>query len=107
MKTEKATAAATTPPPADPVRKAPSVPTSGRAGRWVVQVITLSNQAGAAEITQRLIAKGYPAFLNMPPRGTPALYRVQIGRFNDRAEADKVVRRLAQEKPAYTAEVKR
>ncbi len=105
--------AATTPPPPAAVpqppaatRAAATVPTSGRPGRWVVQVITLSNRAGASEITQRLIGKGYPAFLLMPPAGTPSLYRVQIGRYSDRAEADRVARRLASEEK-YKPEVKR
>ena len=107
-----ASPAASTPAPAPAAmppaatRAAAQVPTSGRAGRWVVQVITLSNRAGAAEITQRLIGEGYPAFLLMPPAGSPALYRVQIGRYNDRAEADRVARRLSREKD-YKPEVKR
>jgi DedD protein len=115
---EPAPAAATstaTPPPAAPataVRKpepaatsVPKVPTSGKAGRWVVQVISLKNGAGAADITQRLIAKGYPAFM-VPPGGTTPLYRVQIGRYNDRNEADRVARRLSREED-FRPEVKR
>jgi DedD protein len=97
---------ATKPDPPAATRAAATVPTSGRAGRWVVQVITLSNRAGAAEITQGLIGKGYPAFLLMPPAGTPSLYRVQIGRYNDRAEADRVARRLSREEN-FKPEVKR
>lgn len=97
--------AAATPPPAA-TRAAASVPTSGRPGRWVVQVISLKNRAGAAEITQQLIAKGYPAFMLPPPSGTPTLYRVQIGRYNDRSEADRIARRLTRE-DGYKPEVKR
>ena len=93
-------------PPAAATRTAANVPTSGRPGRWVVQVISLKNRAGAAEITQELIAKGYPAFMLPPPSGTPTLYRVQIGRYNDRNEADRIARRLTREN-GYKPEVKR
>ncbi len=97
--------AASTPPPAAAARAAATVPTSGRPGRWVVQVISLKNRAGAAEITQKLIAKGYPAFM-LPPSGAPTLYRVQIGKYGDRNEADRVARRLTREE-GYKPEVKR
>lgn len=101
---------ATTPPvktekPAPATRSVPKVPTSGQPGRWVVQVISLKNGAGAAEITQRLRDKGYPAFM-LQPSGTPMLYRVQVGKYNDRTEADRVARRLAREED-FKPEVKR
>ena len=101
----RATAPASPTPPSAASRAAANVPTSGRAGRWVVQVISLKNRAGAAEITQQLIAKGYPAFM-LPPSGPPTLYRVQIGKYNDRNEADRVARRLIREE-GYKPEVKR
>lgn len=104
--TPPSTPPATTSTPPAASRAAVNVPTAGRSGRWVVQVITLSNRAGAAEITQRLISKGYPAFLLMPSGGAPTLYRVQIGRYADRGEADRVARRLAREED-FKPEVKR
>lgn len=85
------------PPAAAPADAAPDVPTSGRAGTWVVQITALQNRASAASMVQRLIGKGYPAFLEMPAAGAPAIYRVRVGRFADRAEADQVVRRLQKE----------
>jgi cell division septation protein DedD len=103
---ETTPAPAAAPPAAAATRASANVPTSGRPGRWVVQVISLKNRAGAAEITQQLIGKGYPAFMLPPPSGTPTLYRVQIGRYNDRGEADRVARRLTRE-DGYKPEVKR
>ena len=84
--------AAQTPPPAGP-----DVPTAGRPGTWVLQVIALKNRAAAAELVQRLAGKGYPAFLESPAPGTPVIYRVRIGRYNDRREAEQVGRRLEKE----------
>ena len=88
------------PPPAatkPSARSESDVPTSGRAGVWLIQVHALRNRDAASAIVRNLIAKGYPAFLPNPPRGEPAIYRVQIGRYKDRAEADQVARRLAKE----------
>ena len=91
------------PVPADvPAIKPPAhaesdAPTAGRPGVWVIQVHALRNRDAASSIVKRLIAKGYPAFLPNPPKGEPSIYRVQIGRYKDRAEADLVARRLAKE----------
>ena len=89
-----------------PARSEADVPTSGRAGVWLIQVHALRDREAASTIVRNLIAKGYPAFLANPPRGTPAFYRVQIGRYKDRAEADQVARRLAREEQ-LRPEVKR
>jgi len=82
------------------------VPTAGRAGTWVVQVQALQNRAAASSIVQRLISKGYPAFLLIPPSGSPQIFRVQIGRYNDRREADQVARRLEKEEQ-FKPDIKR
>ena len=89
-----------------PARSEADVPTSARAGVWLIQVHALRDREAASKIVRNLIAKGYPAFLANPPRGTPAFYRVQIGRYKDRAEADQVARRLASEEQ-LRPEVKR
>lgn len=95
--------AASTPaatPPAAPPATAPAsgtVPTQGRAGAWVVQVTALSNPAAARDVVQQLAGKGYPAFLVNPAPGMPAIYRVQVGGYGNRSEADAVARRLEKE----------
>jgi hypothetical protein len=65
-------------------------------GTWVVQVHVLRDRTVAARIVQRLISKGYPAFLVAagPPTST---YKVQVGRFRDRPDAQKAVERLKKE----------
>ena len=102
------------PPPATPApaaasppeEAAPDVPTSGKPGVWVIQVQALSSRAAASAAVKRLIAKGYPAFLQMPAKGTAAIYRVQIGRFKERREAEQVSRRLEKEEQ-FEPDIKR
>jgi len=91
--------------PATPAASAVDVPTSGKPGTWFVQVIALQNRAEAANVVKRLIAKGYPAYIEMPAAGTPSIYRVRVGRYKDRRDADQAARRLKEEK--LTAEVRR
>lgn len=95
---------AAAPPPApaaaprtERAAEGPDVPTSGQKGTWVVQVTALQNRGAAAGIVQRLIGKGYPAYLEMPASGAPAIYRVRIGRYPDRREAEQISRRLEKE----------
>ena len=89
------------PPPSTPGRS--DVPTSGRAGSWVIQVHALQNRDAASTFVRRLTSKGYPAFLLNPAPGSTQIYRVQIGGYRDRGEAEQVARRLEKEeqfKPA-------
>jgi len=75
-------------------------PTTGgaRPGTWVVQLAALRDRAAAASIVQRLSGRGYPAYIVNPSSGAPnAVYRVQIGRYDDRREAEQVARRLEKE----------
>ena len=48
-------------------------------------------------MAQRLGGKGYPAFVLEPKAGAPVIYRVQVGRYNDRREAEQIARRLEKE----------
>lgn len=83
-----------------PQRTGPAidVPTSGRPGALVVQVFASQDAAAASALVKRLGAKGYPAFLSVPSSASaPRTYRVQVGRFNDRREAEDVKRRLEKE----------
>ncbi|HVL65937.1 MAG TPA: SPOR domain-containing protein [Vicinamibacterales bacterium] len=90
-------APAAAPPPQETGAADARVPTAGRPGTWVVQVTALQNRATAAGIVQRLIAKGYPAFLENPAPGAPAIYRVRIGRYGDRKDAEQIARRIEKE----------
>ena len=55
-------------------------------------------RAIAGSILKKLAAKGYPAFLvNPSANATPSWYKVQVGRYKDRGEAEKVSLRIKKE----------
>ncbi len=72
---------------------APSRPGS----EWTVQVAAVREASEAERMAQRLTAKGYAAYVNAPAIGTPRVYRVRIGHFADRREAETVASRLEKE----------
>jgi cell division septation protein DedD len=79
-----------------------SIPDTGSAspapGVWAVQVVALTDHAAASAVAERLKSKGYTAFLVAPKAGAPVKnYKVQIGRFGDRAEAQQIADRLKRE----------
>jgi DedD protein len=87
---------AVTPPPA--ARQTGTAGQGARPGTWAVQVVSLSDRSAANQIVQRLTNKGYPAFLVPPSAGAPSqLYKVQVGRYDDRREAQRISTRLKQE----------
>ncbi len=89
-------APAAAPPPA-PARTARGQQGSSR-DQWVVQIVALRDRSMASSIVQRLSGKGYPAFVVNPTAGTPApVFKVQVGRYADRGEAEQVARRLEKE----------
>jgi cell division septation protein DedD len=88
-------AAAAPPPATAPAPKPDAAPASSvQPGAWVVQLQALKNRGEAAGIAGRLAAKGYPAFVQDPVPGEPVYYRVQVGGYADRPQADQVARRL-------------
>lgn len=87
--------AAQTPPPAPEPEV--SVPTSGRAGQWVLQITAVQNRASATQIVKRLLDKGHPAYLQNPAPRSPVIYRVRVGGFKDRREAERLAQRLQKE----------
>jgi DedD protein len=89
------------PPAAAPPAGATAPPAAARpttAGTWAVQVVALSDRSAANAVVQRLTGKGYPAFLVAPAAGAPVQsYKVQVGRYNDRSEAEQMKIRLKKE----------
>ena len=90
-------------PPAAPSSAPPSsapddVPVAGRPGTWVVQVIATRDRSVAASVVKRLGGKGYPAFLVNPAAGAAQpFYKVHVGRYNDRREAEQASLRIKKE----------
>ena len=96
-KQEKPAAPASAPQPAAAAPTA-GIPVTGRPGTWAVQVIATRDRDMATSIVKRLVGKGYPAFLVAPPGGAgPAYYKVHVGRYSDRGEAEQVSSRIKKE----------
>ncbi|MCY3847074.1 MAG: SPOR domain-containing protein [Acidobacteria bacterium] len=90
--------------PAAP-RAEPSAPAPRPAGRtaptqagFTVQVGALRDRAMAQQIADRLVARGYPAFVDEPERdASVAMYRVRVGRYAEHRVAERMRRRLETE----------
>ena len=82
--------------PETPAAEPAAASAGAQPGTWVVQVHALRDRGVANGIVQRLARKGYPAFLvaSGPPAG---IYRVHVGRYRERAEAERIVERLKKE----------
>ena len=83
------------PPPAVAPASLPSEPAGSG---FAVQVAAFRERQEADSILQRLIGKGYPAYVLAPVKGAPvAVYRVRVGKFKTRREAEDVAGRLEKE----------
>jgi|SRR5579872_6444351 len=91
----KVAAPAQAAPSASPATAAPA--STGQAGAWVVQLVALKDRSDAAAMATRLSSKGYPAFVLDPAAGAPVIYRVQVGGYPDRDQADQAARRIERE----------
>lgn len=69
-------------------------PSGAQSGAWIVQVVSLQDRGAAATIAKRLSAKGYPAFVVDPAASGPRIYRVQVGGYADKNDAEQAARRL-------------
>jgi cell division septation protein DedD len=87
-----------TPQPAKPAGTTAGAGPGARSGVWAVQVVALSDKGAAAAVVQRLAGKGYPAFVLSPQAGAAVQhYKVQVGRYPDRSEAEQIKTRLKKE----------
>lgn len=96
------TAASAPPPPAAkptpaPARAATSASTEPAGPGFAIQVAALREREEADAIVKRLIGKGYSAYVVTPAKGAPSVFRVRVGKFKDRSEADTVAARLQKE----------
>jgi cell division septation protein DedD len=74
----------------------PTVGSEPAGSGFVVQVAAVRQRGEADTIARRLATKGYPAFVTSPP-GAPHLFRVRIGKYQDRREAESIAGRLETE----------
>jgi cell division septation protein DedD len=83
----------TTTPPARP---ASTSAVGGKPG-YVVQLAALNSRSEADAMVKRLSAKGYEAYVQAPANGAPSIFRVRVGSYSTRGEAETVAARLEKE----------
>jgi cell division septation protein DedD len=86
--------------PAPPSAATPSAtPATGepQGSGYAVQIAALNVRSEADAIARRLASKGYAAYVMTPPSGTPQVYRVRIGKFGSRREAETIATKLEKE----------
>ena len=94
------------PPPERPA-PAPAAPAAARTATngpaasdpsgpgFAVQVSISETRREADQLANQLIAKGYPAFVVDPVKGTPKqIYRIRVGKYKTRKDAEEVLARL-------------
>ncbi|HET6318345.1 MAG TPA: SPOR domain-containing protein [Chloroflexota bacterium] len=86
-----------TPKPTPPAPAEAGPPAAVTSGGYAVQLTALRDRSEADAVVKRLAAKGYPAFIVNPLPGKPPVYRVQVGRYQNRAEADRIASKLQKE----------
>ncbi len=82
------------PPPSEPATR-----TAARKGRFSVQVAAVQNVRSAELLAAKLRKQGYRAYqIRSEVAGKGVWYRVRVGAFEDRAEADRVLAKLKADK---------
>lgn len=79
-----------------PASRAPAVTEPAGPG-FAIQVAALREADEANAIVKRLAGKGYPAYVVTPAKGAPSVYRVRVGKYKERHEADTVAAKLQKE----------
>ena len=74
-----------------------NAPAEPAGGGFVVQVAAVNNRGEADAIARRLTGKGYPTFVTTPRGGVPRMFRVRIGKYQTRREAETIAARLQKE----------
>jgi septal ring-binding cell division protein DamX len=64
---------------------------------FAVQIAALNVRSEADAIAKRLSSKGYAAYVLSPASGTPTVFRVRVGKFPTRREAETVASKLQKE----------
>jgi cell division septation protein DedD len=99
VQTPKPVATAKSKEPEVPALPAPasSSPAPSRGDGYAIQVAALRESGEADTIAKRLVNKGYDAYVLTPPGGTPNVFRVRVGSFKTRRDAEVVASKLQQE----------
>jgi len=89
-------AATPTPASTEPPAASSAAPEPAGSG-FAVQIAALNVRSEADAIAKRLSSKGYAAYVLSPPSGTPTVFRVRVGKFPTRREAETVASKLQKE----------
>jgi len=89
-----APAAANAKPAPAPVAAAPGEPAGSG---FAIQLAALRQREEADIIARRLLGKGFPAYVLSPESGAPPVFRVRVGKFKERGEAESMAARLQKE----------
>jgi cell division septation protein DedD len=92
-----APAPASTPAPPASSAVSPPLPSEPAGPGFAIQVTALRERTEAENLVRRLSGKGYSAYVVPPAAGTPAVYRVRVGKFKERRDAEAAAARLQQE----------
>ncbi|MGD9905561.1 MAG: SPOR domain-containing protein [Vicinamibacterales bacterium] len=85
------------PAPTAAARPTAGIPTEPKGNGYAIQVAAFTAREEAETLVTRLLGKGYAVFLVTPQAGQPAMFRVRVGKFQQRAEAERVAARLERE----------
>ena len=81
-----------------PAAKEPALSPAEPAGPgYALQIAALRDRDEADAIAKRLESKGYAAYVLAPASGTPPVFRVRIGKFKTRRDAETVSAKLQKE----------
>jgi cell division septation protein DedD len=80
-----------------PPPQATDVPGEPSGEGFSIQVAALGKRDEADTIARRLTGRGYSAYVMAPAAGAPSVFRVRVGKFKDRREAEAVSARLQKE----------
>src|SRR5262249_24064326 len=64
---------------------------------FALQVTALRERGEAEAIAKRLSSRGYTAYVMTPAAGAPSVYRVRVGKFKTRREAEAMATKLQKE----------
>jgi cell division septation protein DedD len=94
--------------PAEPVAPIPAgraaataVVAAPPAAPYTVQVAAVKRREEADGIVKRLKTKGYDAYVFVPDGDSSGMFRVRVGSFKDRRQADMLAERLLREEKRY------
>jgi len=85
------------PTPEPPARTADAGRAEPAGQGFAVQIAALNVRSEADAIAKRLSSKGYAAYVMSPADGMPSVYRVRVGKYPTRREAESIAARLQRE----------